>query len=175
MSLQTGTQLAVLALPLIDPDNLKIVAYEVEGAMLTERPSFLRIDDIREFSSPGMIIDSSDEFVGKSDVIRIKQLQELDFRLIGMAVTDEAGHRLGKVEDYVLDNSSFIIKQLVVKRGLLKSLGDTSLLIDRTQIVEINNRSIIIKSSHKPVLAEEAETPREFVNPFSAPKQIEND
>lgn len=168
MSLQTGTKLAQTSLALIDPENLKVIAYEVEGSMLAEKPSFIRIADVRELSSVGMIIDSSDEFIGVEDVIRIKELYRLGFKLIDMGVTEETGHKLGKVEDYVLDNASFVIKQLSVKRGIMKSLGETSLLIDRSQIVEINDKNIIVKSGRKDEPITEAEK-QEFVNPFRAP------
>jgi hypothetical protein len=40
------------------------------------------------------------------------------------------------VDDYTLDTSDFVIQQLNVKRGLFKSITDTGLLIDRSQIVE---------------------------------------
>jgi hypothetical protein len=73
MGLQTGTSLAKTKNPIIDPANLKIVAYEVDGPLLSERPSFIRIADVRELSNVGMIIDSNDEFIGLDDVIQIKK------------------------------------------------------------------------------------------------------
>ncbi|HEU4831030.1 MAG TPA: hypothetical protein VFS65_02575, partial [Candidatus Saccharimonadales bacterium] len=56
MGLQTGTQLATTKSPIIDPSNLKIVAYELEGSLLTEHPSLLRIADVRELGDVGMIV-----------------------------------------------------------------------------------------------------------------------
>lgn len=166
MGLQTGAKLAQTADALIDPANLKIVAYEVEGPLLAEHPSILRIADVREMGSVGMIIDSSDEFVGEDDVIKIKQLRDLHFSLIGMSVIDQKKHRLGKIEDYSLDSESFIIQQLHVKRGGLKSLTDTSLLIHRSQITEINDSHIVVRTTAKkvePVMQAERRT---YVNPF---------
>ena len=166
MSLQTGTKLAVTKNPIINPGNLKIVAYEVEGPLLSERPSILLISDVRELSNIGMIIDSNDEFVGANDVITVRKIRDLNFELLGLNVIDESKHRLGKVNDYSIDTNSFIIQQLSVKRGVIKSFTDTELLIHRTQIVEINNQAIIVKSTAKKVETEIKEAQLSYINPF---------
>lgn len=171
MSLQTGTRLASTGQPLINPANLKIIAFELDGPLLTERPSFLRVDDIRELSAVGMIIDSSDELLALDDVIKIKQLHELDFKLIGMPVVDEHKKKLGKVDDYTVETGSFVIEQLNLRHGILRGITDTGLLIHRSQIVEINDNAIIVKSTAKKIsVAPVIEAVRhEYVNPFRSP------
>jgi len=168
MSLQTGTRLAVTGTPLIDPSNLKIMAFELDGPLLTETPSFLRVADIREVSGIGMIIDSSDELLGLDDVIKIKQLHELGFQLIGMNVIDEHNRKLGKVDNYTLETGSFVIQQLNVRHGIFRGLTDTGLLIHRTQITEINDKAIVVKSTAKKLPASPVmeATRHEYVNPF---------
>jgi uncharacterized protein YrrD len=171
MSLQTGTRLAQTSTPLINPEDLKIIAFELEGPLLTEKPSFLRVADIREMSGIGMIIDSSDELIGLDDVIKIKQLYELDFNLIGMNVIDEHKHKLGKVANYTIETGSYVIQQLDVKQGIIRSLANTGVLIHRSQIIEINDNFIIVKSTAKKVtVIPTVEAPqRDFVNPFRQP------
>ena len=171
MSLQTGTRLAQTSTPLIDPSNLKIVAFELEGPLLTETPSFLRVADIREVGSVGMIIDSSDELLGLDDVIKIKELYNLKFRLIGMNVIDEHKKKLGKVDNYTLETGSFVIQQLNVKRGIIRGLTDTGLLVHRSQITEINDNAIIVKSTAKKISVQPTmeATRHEYVNPFRQP------
>lgn len=166
MGLQTGARLAQASQPLIDPANLKIVAYIVDGPLLDQHPSVLRMADVREFGDLGMIIDSSDELIGIEDVIKVKSLHDLNFSLNGMPVIDESKRRLGKVEDFGVDSDSFIIQQLHVRRGLLRSLTDTGLIIHRSQITEINDTAIIVKTTAKkvtPVMIAERPT---YVNPF---------
>ena len=172
MGLQTGTQLATTKSPVIDPGNLQIVAYQVEGPLLVERPSFIRMADVRELSDVGMIIDSSDEFVGLSDVISIEKIFKLNFNLIGLVVIDQSKHRLGKVSNYSLDTSSFMIQQINVSRGGLKSLSDTELLVHRSQIVEINDKAIIVRSTAQKLQPIEKSTQLSYLNPFrhSAPQ-----
>jgi len=177
MSLQTGTRLATTGTPLINPANLKIVAFELEGPLLTERPSFLRVADIRELSGVGMIIDSSDELLALDDVIKIKELHELDFKLVGMTVIDEHKKKLGKVEDYTIETGSFVIEQLNIKHGIIRGLTDTGLLVHRSQIVEINDNAIIVKSTAKKLsVAPVMQAVRhEFVNPFRSPQPEQSD
>lgn len=175
MGLQTGTQLAITKNPVIDPNDLRIIGYEVEGPLLSERPSFIRIADVRELSDVGMIIDSSDEFVGLKDVIAIENIYKMGFKLLGLNVIDESKHKLGKVGDYSLEVGSFIIEQLNVSRGVLKSLTETELLVHRSQIVEINNETIVVKSAANRL--ESIAEPRQlsYMNPFrSKPAQPDN-
>lgn len=170
MSLQTGARLAQTTKPIINPANLKIVAYEVEGPLLTESPSFLRTADIREYGRLGMIIDSTDELVGLDDVLEIEKLYTLAFPLVGMQVIDERKSKLGKVTDYTLETDGYVVQQLNVSRGFLKGFNDTGLLIHRSQIVEINDKNIVVKSAHNKSVEPVMQTLRgEFVNPFRKP------
>ena len=170
MSLQTGTRLAQTSKPIIDPATLTIAAYEIEGPLLTERPSFLRTADIREYGRLGMIIDSSDEILGLSDVLQIEKLYNLGFPLVGMSVIDENKRKLGKVSDYTLETGGFTIQQLNISRGLLRSFTDTGLLIHRSQIVEINDQAIVVKSTAQKGMEPVMQAVRgEFVNPFKKP------
>jgi len=167
MSLQTGGRLASTQKPIINPSNLKIVAFEVEGQLLSERPALLRVDDIREMGRVGMIVNSNDEFIGVHDVIKIEKLYELGFPLVGMVVIDDTRKRLGKVEDYTVDTDSFVIQQLNIHRGFFKGLTDTGLLISRHQIIEINDNEIIVKSGAQKGISPVMQASRtEFINPF---------
>lgn len=166
MSLQTGSELARVAKPIIDPRNLTVIAYELEGNLLDQRPSLLRIADIREIGPLGMIIDSADELISVSDVIKIKEVYEFDFNLIGLKVIDERRKNVGRVAGYTLEAGNFVIQQLRVKRPLLKSFGDTELLIHRSQIVKVSDDEVIVKA---PTIrkAQAIEKPMQtFENPF---------
>lgn len=150
MSLQTGSELARTSREIIDPRNLSIVAYELEGPTLDQHPSLLRVADIREIGPLGAIIDSADEIVGISDVIALKEVYEFDFSLHNKPVIDDQNHKLGKVTGYTLGAGVFLIQQLQIRRPLLKSFGDTELLIHRSQIVKISDEKITVKSTSTP-------------------------
>ncbi len=164
MSLQTGGELAHTSKVVIDPRDLTVVAYQLEGQTLNEHPSFLRPTDVRELSTLGFIVDSSDEFVGLDDVIKIKQVYDFKFELIGIDVIDEKDKKLGKVASFTVDAGSFSVQQLVVKRPLLKSFNETELLIHRSQVVKVHNSFVQVKSlsAKEPV----KDSIREYTNPF---------
>lgn len=166
LGLQTGSELARTKKAIIDPANLKIHAYELSGPLLAAHPSLLRIADVREISDIGLIVDSSDEFVGVDDVIKLGELYKLHFTLLGMPVIDVKGSKLGKVNGYTVNTVDFLIYQLSIKRPLLKSLSDTELLIHRSQITEINDDAIIVQSETEipePIIESVRAS---YVNPF---------
>lgn len=171
MSIQTGNELARTEQPVIDPASLAVLAYEVAGPALdNSAPNLLRIADVREFSDIGFIVDSGDEFVHPSDVIKLQDIYDRHFILLGMPVVDEKRRKLGKVVDFTLETGGFIIQQLTVRRPLLKSLNDTELLIHRSQIIEINNDAIVVHSEAKVPEPELHEVVGSYVNPFRKAK-----
>ena len=166
MSLQTGKELARVHTAIVNPHNLSIIAYQLTGEHLDNDPSYLRIEDIREVGGLGIIVDSSDEFIETDDIIADKAIYELEFILENKQVVDEKHKKLGKVSDYTVDIDSFVIQQLTVRRPLLKSFTDDELLINRRQIVEVTDTTIVVKSGK--VKSEKLTTraSRHYVNPF---------
>lgn len=173
MGLQTGSELAKTKHAIIDPTNLEIVAYEVEGPLLDTVPSLLRVADVREFSDIGIIIDSSDEFVAPEDIIKLDEIYKLHFELEGMTVIDENKKKLGKVNGYTIDTVGFMVQQISVKRPLFQSLNETELLIHRSQITEINDHAIVVHSKAEipEPLLESVRTA--YINPFRKKSQTE--
>lgn len=169
LSLHVGGKIAQTVAPIIDPSNLKIIAYKITGPTIGgEVGDIMQMVSVREFSSIGMIVDSSDDFVFADDVIKLKDILSLNFDLIGLKVQTKKGAKLGKVIDYIVDTSNFQVAQIVVKRPTLKSLVDPELLIAYSQIVEVTDYEIIVKSEEeklKKAAAKQEFTPN-FVNPF---------
>lgn len=172
MGIQTGSELARTKAAIIDPASLTVVAYELGG--LVANPTLLRMQDVRELSDIGLIVDSAEEFVQPEDVIKLNDIYELHFTLLGMPVTDENRRKIGKVVDYTLETGGFVIQQLTVKRPLFKSLNDTELLVHRSQIIEINNTSIVVHSQAKAPEPELHEVVGSYVNPFRKSKPAQN-
>jgi sporulation protein YlmC with PRC-barrel domain len=172
MSLQIGGEIGRTLAPVIDPVNLKIVAYSVGGPLIGGGdPDILRTEDVREFGPKGMIIDSAEELVERDDVIKVKEIMGLNFRLVGLKVETKKGVKLGKVENYTVDPDSFMIMQLIVRRPVMKALLDPELTISREEIVEVNDYKIIVKDEEATVKKEvrAKDFVPSFVNPFREP------
>lgn len=176
MSLQTGAEIARTKQAITDPASLQIIGYYVESKLKKENTLILKTQDIREVSQVGLIIDSIDEILPESDLFRIKEITKLHFELTGMQVVDEKKRKLGKVVNYGIDPRSFMIHQLHVKQPILKSFHIAEVLINRTQIVEINDDEIIVKQASVRE-SEKSQIPitsnADFINPFRKP-QAEN-
>ena len=175
LSLQVGGPVAQVIEPILNPDNLRIIAFRLEGpAIGGDTGNILDARSIREFSQLGFIIDDTDELVNRTDVVKIDQIMGLDFHLVGLKVVTEKGANLGKVIDYTVDPGTFLTQQIVVKRPLLKSFLDPELIIHRSQIVEVDDFKVTVKAETEKTTAavpsEEKFVPN-FVNPFRKPEQ----
>jgi len=171
MSLQTGQPLAKVSAPLINPDNLKIEAYFLEGNNLDHHPSLVRIADFREVSEIGIIIDSSDEIIKPDDVIAIEKLIKINFKLIGIMVLEDTGRKIGKVYDYTVDLDNFYVTQLYTHSKRLSSINETTVILHRDQIIEVNDKQIIVRSAS----ATEDDRVPVFVNPFAKSSQAQTE
>ena len=183
LSVQAGGPIGQISSPIVDPDNLQIIAFHLTGPVITPAQNILDVKSIREYSEYGMVIDSVDELVGSSDVVRIEQVLGLNFDLLTLKVETKKGSKLGQVIDFTLDADSFIVQQIIVKRPIMKRLVDPELTISRKEIVEVTDYKIIVKDEEKTIKerAENEDFVPNFVNPFRktepgyAPTDTKND
>ncbi|HET8690193.1 MAG TPA: hypothetical protein VFL81_02050 [Candidatus Saccharimonadales bacterium] len=174
VSLQLEAKIASLAEPIVDPRQLKLVAFYVNSPKAVEDDLVIFTTDIREVNPRlGMIIDNDDVITPLDDLVRLQEIIEFNFHLIGVKVVDERGHKYGKVSSYSLDPESFFIEQLTVEPNIFRSLNGASRLIHRQQVVSVTNKLIVIKS---PTLkaGQIARRSTDFVNPFRDIKQPES-
>lgn len=169
LSLHLGGRVGVAKQAIINPGNLRVVAYEVETS--ARGNALLLTESIREVGSLGVIIDDDSEFIQPGDVIRLDEIRTTNFQLIGLSVLDEDKKKVGRVNGYTLETDLFEIRQISVNPGLIKRLSTTEMLVNRSQIIEVNDRYIIIKSpkvqQDAPVVSQERGA---FVNPFRQPQ-----
>lgn len=185
LSLHVGGPIAEIREAVIDPEDLKVIAYTLDGAIIKNDPevgNILDTQDIREISNSGLIVDSADRFTTREDVIRFDKVMDLGFHLVGLKVVTTDGKKLGKIVDYTLDSSTFMIYQLIIQRPFMSSLMDPELTINRSQIVEVDDFKVTIKHEKAQVKmpkekkkAEPEEFVPNFTNPFRKPAYTEED
>jgi sporulation protein YlmC with PRC-barrel domain len=143
LSLRTGTPIAQITRPLINPDNLKI-----EGFFCEDRFSKLELillyQDIRDVIPQGFVVNDHDVLVEASELVRLKSIITLKYDLIGKPVETVDKEKVGKVSDYATEINSMFIQKLYVSQSILKSFMGGSLSVDRTQVHEITPKRIII-------------------------------
>jgi len=166
MSLQTGAELAVLDEPIVDPRKLTVVAFYLTGPRLEEPGTLLHVSDIRELSDIGIIVDGVDSLMTSEGLVRLQEIINFHFKLVGTKVVDEHGHRLGKVDSYALEPETYSVQQIYTKPTLWRSFTSTTNIIHRNQVVSVTNEQIVVKS---PTIVEEVKQRAEaFTNPFRA-------
>jgi sporulation protein YlmC with PRC-barrel domain len=149
MSLRTGTPIARVTTPLINPNNLKIEGFFCED--IFNKDILILLDqDIRDFLPQGFIVNDHEVLAEPDELVRLKDLIELSFDILGKPVETVSKEKIGKVSDYATDVSSMFIQKLYVSQSLLKSFMGGSLSVDRTQIHEITPRRVIINEILKP-------------------------
>lgn len=150
MSLQTGSQLGTATEPIVDPRKLQIVAYYVTGPRI-QTASVLHAQDIREFGPLGFIVDGSDSIMElDEDLVRLQEVINFKFSLLGKMVVDDTKKRLGKVVEYTIESDGFTIQKLHISQSVIKNLTSSNLIIHRSQIIEITDHRIIVRSATIP-------------------------
>ena len=180
LSLHVGGLVSHTVEPIIDPESLSVIAYELDTREIDdpEAGDILMIEDVREFTDDGLIINSTDNLVNREDVIKLDKVMSLGFKLIGLKVVTKDGKKLGKVINYTLDSGSFSIFQLIVQRPFLDAIVDPELTINRSQIVELDDDKITIKHDKQKVKLPKAgskEFVPNYVNPFRKPSYSEEE
>lgn len=168
LSVQAGGPIGKVASTIVDPNDLKVIAFRLSGPLVDKNQNLLDARSVREYSGLGMVIDDIDELVADDEIIHISNILKLNFDLLNLKVETKKGSKLGKIQDFTVTSEDFIVQQIIVKRPTIKSLIDPELVISRKEIVEITDYKVIIKDEEK-VLKQRAtkeDFVPNFVNPF---------
>jgi len=131
-------------MPIVNPNNLKIEAFYCTDRFDKKKQLVLLYQDVRDVLPDGIVVNDHEVLADPHEVIRLQELIKLNFELIGKPVVTVSKDKVGKVNDFATEIETLYIQKLYVGQSLLKSLTGGSLGIDRSQIVEITNRKIII-------------------------------
>lgn len=143
ISLRTGQTIGTTTEAIINPHNLKIEGFYT-NAFNSKEPKILLEQDIREIDVKGLAVNDTDALSDTADLIRLKEVIELDFSLIGKKVVTVNNDKVGKVIDYAADTESLFIQKLYVSKPMIRNIAGGSLVIDRSQVNEITPKKIVI-------------------------------
>lgn len=143
MSLRSGSQIATATELIINPNNLKIEGWYCKDHLAKES-LILQKNDVRDIISQGIVVNDREALSQPDDLIRLQEIMSHNFQLIGKSVTTVSGKKLGKVVDFATETNSLFIQKIYVAQPILRSFTGGNLGIDRTQVVEITNRKIVV-------------------------------
>lgn len=142
-SVRSAGRIGSVEQPIINPHNLHIDGFYV-NAMNGQNCGIILDMDIREFILKGIIINNHEDISSVEDLVRLKSIIELDFKLLDKAVYQN-NSRIGKVSDFVVDGNSLFVQKLYVSPSLLKSFGSNEFIFDRQSILEVTDTKIVVK------------------------------
>jgi uncharacterized protein YrrD len=151
LSLRSGSPIAAIIAPLINPNNLYIEGWYVQDDSKKQR--IVLSQAIRDILPQGFVVNDHEDLSEIEDLIRLKEIMDLRFDLLGKRVTSQSGKSYGKINDFAFESSNFFIQKLYVGQSLVKNIAGGTLSIDRSQIIEITNQRIVIED---PVVKSEA-------------------
>jgi hypothetical protein len=143
--LRTGGVAATTTGAIINPTNLKIEGFYCADAFERKKIVILMYQDIRDVIPQGLVINDHDVLAEPQELVRLKELMDLGFTILNKPVRTVSKDKVGKVVDFATDTMTMYVQKLYVGQSLLKNLAGGSLGIDRTQIVEITDRNIVIQ------------------------------
>lgn len=143
LSLRTGSPIATILAPIINPDNLKVEGFYCQDKF-NKQKLVLLYQDIRDILPQGYVVDDHEVLVEPSELIRLKKVMEINYEILGKPVVTVDKQKVGKVSDYATETETMYIQKIYVAQSVFKSLTGGSLSIDRSQINEITPKRIII-------------------------------
>lgn len=168
MSIHAGGAIAITGDAIIDPKNLKIVAFSVAAKGL-KYFSVIHSSDIREWSALGVIINSEDDVMEVDENMpKIREIIESNFKLEGIGVRTEAGKRLGRVKNYVFETDGFFVVKFYVEKSSMLGLFSQPLVIERDSVVNVTNKFIVISDDKAKAKVKASKAKKEIEYGFSS-------
>jgi sporulation protein YlmC with PRC-barrel domain len=144
LSLRTNGPIATTTAAIINPNNLK-----VEGLYCQDRSSKSRLvllfQDVRNVVGQGIVVNDHEVLSSPDILVRLQPVIKLNFALVGKAVITADKTKVGKVRDFAIEAETFYIQKLYVNQSIIKNLNAGQLSIDRSQIIEVTDKEVIIQ------------------------------
>ncbi len=144
-SLRSGTVVGRLDMPILNPHKMSIEAFYVESPRFKD-DRVLFTQDIRHVDRTSLIIDDEDDVIEVSeDLVRLQEMLSINFQLIHKKVISDSKRKIGKVNNFAIDDETFRIQKMYVSRTGITSFASSDLIIGRNQIAEVTDRYVVVK------------------------------
>ncbi len=141
-SVQSGLPCGKVSGFVIDSTKLAVALIIVTNARGTY---YLLPGDVRFMNHERLIIDAEEKLSTHEDLIRHQEVIAAAFDPIGRKVVTESRKRLGKVVNYAIEDSDWLIGKLYVTSGLLGNPLQQEQMIDRVDIINVEKNRITVR------------------------------
>ncbi len=118
-----GAMVGIVESLIICPDDGKLAGITVREGFGKKNLKTLSTKDILGISSEFYLVPSYDSLGDVDEIVRLKEILDRDIPIINNKVYTESGTYLGKVFDYTLDLTTFIITRIYVRPSLFGGLA----------------------------------------------------
>jgi len=146
LEFDSGEVLAILNLPIINPDTGVVEAFWVKPLNLPLKDAVVQVGDIIEFKK-NMYIKSESVIADPADVIRISEILSDGRDLFGMEVKGESGRSYGKVMDLSFDAKSSMLKSILTQRRSLAFFRSERRIFPYERIVKVLPSYVLVDDS----------------------------
>jgi sporulation protein YlmC with PRC-barrel domain len=157
ISLQTGETVAVVTGLIVNPDNLRLMGFTIIPASGKTR-TLLVLSAVRQLALDCVIVDNDDELSEPGDIVRLAELLRQPYNPLGKPVVTDLGRKLGSVEDYTVNLETELLQKIYVRPPLSRAWYQSSLIIDRAQIIDVQRDRFIVRDNHNYATTMAAET-----------------
>jgi len=158
LEFDSGEVLAILNLPIVNPDTGVVEAFWVKPLNLPLRDGVVQAADVVELKK-NMYIKSESVIADPADVIRLSEILSDGRDFFGMEVRGESGRSYGKVIDLSFDVKSNMLKSILAQKGFLGLFALKRRLFPYDRIVKVLPSYVLVDDSDakKVVLGDVAE------------------
>jgi len=152
LSLRLGGPIGAAVQPILNPHNLKIIGWWCKTSGGNQE--ILLAENVREITADGLAVNDEASLSTPDDLVRHKEILDINFELIDKPVKTKH-QKLGKVSDFSYNDGLFVQK-LYVTRSLTKVFtNQDTLIIDRSQILEVTDSYILVSGTELKATEEE--------------------
>lgn len=147
LSLQNAESITQVRSLIMEIKNLEVVALACDPRPRLGKRPVLLMRDVRQVAIDCLLVNTEDDLVEADEVVRLEPLLKRNFDPHGLNVVTELKRRVGRVEDYTINLETYHLQKLYVRQSILRSWMGSSLIIDRSQIIEVSEREIIVRDA----------------------------
>lgn len=136
-AIDTGSKVGEIRKIVIEPKNGTFLGFMVKTNGLLGATLALSSIDIQEWDPNGLVTETIDNLVEPKEIVRLNELNKVNFDLFNLRAKTESGKNLGVVEDFLLDSETGTVTKYYLNdliRGKRVFSADKVIKIDKAII-----------------------------------------
>lgn len=143
-SIQDNIKVGVVKSALIEIKSGNILGMVARRGFFTPA-SFIAFNDIKSISRNGLVVQSKNDIVAISDVVKAKEAYKNGFEIIGLKVRTKSGKNIGRVTDLALSLEMGCAAQFYV------SAIFSERIINRAKVITITKKGVTVEDDTLPL------------------------